>query len=280
MEVKLGRHDAHVPLRHAVCVLQHKLQSQGIGIKSQRITMRALENQTMMFGKAARVGGAIGALAYLATACATKTQSGALIGAGAGGLTGAGIGAAVGGGKGALVGGAIGAAAGAGAGALIGNYMDKQEKALKEVKNAKVERQGDMLVVKFSSAILFDTGKSKLKPASKKDLIEFSKVLKEYKETDLVVEGHTDSKGKKASNKKLSLARANAVVVLLQAEGVERSRMKAEGLADDQPVAPNNNEAGRAQNRRVQIQITANQQLQQKQAAAQPAPAQPSAAKR
>jgi outer membrane protein OmpA-like peptidoglycan-associated protein len=57
--------------------------------------------------------------------------------------------------------------AGAGAGALIGNYMDKQEKALKEVKGANVERQGDKLVVKFNSAILFDTGKSKLKPASK-----------------------------------------------------------------------------------------------------------------
>ena len=223
----------------------------------------------MTFRKTARLGVAIGAVAYLATACATKTQSGALIGAGAGGLAGAGVGAAFGGGKGALVGGAVGVAAGAGAGALIGNYMDKQEKALKQVKGANVERQGDQLIVKFNSAILFDTGKSKLKPASKQDLAEFAKVLKEYKDTDLVVEGHTDSKGKKALNKKLSLARAKAVTALLEAEGVAPGRMDALGLADEKPVASNANEAGRAQNRRVQIQITANEQLARQSAAAQ-----------
>jgi outer membrane protein OmpA-like peptidoglycan-associated protein len=222
----------------------------------------------MTFRKTARLGVAIGAVAYLAAACATKTQSGALIGAGAGGLAGAGVGAAFGGGKGALVGGAVGAAAGAGAGALIGNYMDKQEKALKQVKGANVERQGDQLIVKFNSAILFDTGKSKLKPASKKDLAEFAKVLKEYKDTDLVVQGHTDSKGKKALNKKLSLARAKAVTALLEAEGVAPGRMDALGLADEKPVASNANQAGRAQNRRVQIQITANERLAQQSAAA------------
>jgi outer membrane protein OmpA-like peptidoglycan-associated protein len=213
--------------------------------------------------KFARLGVTIVALAYLAAACATKTQSGALLGAGAGGLAGAGIGALAGGKKGAVIGGAVGAAAGAGTGALVGHYMDKQEEALKEVKGAKVERQGDQLVVKFNSAILFDTGKSKLKPASTKDLTEFAKVLKEYKDTDLVVEGHTDNKGKKATNKKLSLARAESVIALLGTQGVERSRMTPQGYADDRPVAPNTSEAGRAQNRRVQIQITANQQLQQ-----------------
>jgi outer membrane protein OmpA-like peptidoglycan-associated protein len=226
----------------------------------------------MTFRKTVRLGVAIGAVAYLATACATKTQSGALIGAGAGGLAGAGVGAAFGGGKGALVGGAVGAAAGAGTGALIGNYMDSQEKALKQVKGAKVERQGDKLVVKFNSAILFDTGKSKLKPASKNDLTEFAKVLKEYKDTDLVVEGHTDNKGKKPLNKKLSLARAKAVISLLAAQGVAAGRLTPQGYADDRPIAPNTSEAGRTQNRRVQIQISANQQLAQQSAAAQPAP--------
>jgi len=224
----------------------------------------------------------IGAVAYLAAACATKTQSGALVGAGAGGLAGAGVGALVGGGKGALVGGAVGAAAGAGAGALIGNYMDKQEKALKQVKGANVQRQGDQLVVKFNSAILFDTGKSKLKPASKKDLTEFAKVLKEYKDTDLVIEGHTDNKGKKAKNQKLSLDRAKSVIALLEAQGVEAKRMTPQGYADDRPVAANDTEAGRAQNRRVQIQITANQQLAQQAAApaSQPQPAPVTAVKR
>jgi outer membrane protein OmpA-like peptidoglycan-associated protein len=242
------------------------------------------ETHIMNSWKVARLGVTIGVIAYLATACATKAQSGALVGAGAGGLAGAGIGALAGGGKGALIGGAVGAAAGAGAGALIGNYMDKQEKALKEVKGANVERQGDKLVVKFNSAILFDTGKSKLKPASKTDLTNFAKVLKEYKDTDLVVEGHTDNKGKKALNKKLSLARANAVIALLESQGVARSRLTAQGFADDKPVAPNTTEAGRAQNRRVQIEITANQQLQQQDAASPagsgPAPQPVQAAKR
>lgn len=217
----------------------------------------------------AKLGAAVVAV-YFASACATKTQSGALLGAGVGGLTGAGIGALAGGGKGAVVGGAVGAAAGAGAGALIGNYMDKQEKALKEVKGANVERQGDKLVVRFNSAILFDTGKSKLKSASEKDLTEFAKVLAEYKDTDLVVEGHTDNKGKKAVNKKLSLARANSVIAFLQAKGVAKDRMAGKGYADDMPVATNASEAGRAQNRRVQIQITASEQLQQQASAPPP----------
>ena len=228
----------------------------------------------MIRWKTLRLGALVCAVWYVSSACATKTQSGALIGAGAGAVTGAGIGALAGGGKGAVIGGAVGATVGAGTGALIGNYMDKQEQALKEVKGANVERQGDKLVVKFNSAILFDTGKSNLKPASEKDLSEFAKVLAEYKDTDLAVEGHTDNKGKKATNKKLSLARANAVIAFLESKGVARQRMSGKGYADDMPVATNASEAGRAQNRRVQIQISANQELQQ-QAAAQPAPAKP-----
>jgi outer membrane protein OmpA-like peptidoglycan-associated protein len=201
-------------------------------------------------------------LLAIAPGCATKTGTGAAVGAGGGGLLGATIGAMAGGGKGALVGGAIGAAAGAGTGALIGHYMDKQEKALKEVKGAQVERQGDTLVVKFNSAILFDTNKAVLKPASQTDLTEFAKVLAKYKETDLVIEGHTDNKGKKAVNQKLSQARAESVIAFLAKHGVGSGRMVGHGYADTRPAADNGSEQGRAQNRRVQIQIAANEQLQ------------------
>jgi outer membrane protein OmpA-like peptidoglycan-associated protein len=210
---------------------------------------------------------AICVIGFVATACATKTGTGAAVGAGGGALLGAGIGALVGGGKGAAVGAAVGAGVGAGTGAVIGHYMDKQEKALKDVKGAKVERQGDKLVVKFNSAILFDTGKSTLKPASKTDLAEFAKVLKEYKETDLVIEGHTDNVGKKAMNQKLSEARANAVIGFLESEGVGSGRLTGRGYADDMPVAPNTTEDGKRQNRRVQIQIAANEKLQKQDAA-------------
>jgi outer membrane protein OmpA-like peptidoglycan-associated protein len=215
---------------------------------------------------------AICVVAFVAAACATKSQTGAAAGGGGGALLGAGLGALIGGGKGAAVGAAVGAGVGAGSGALIGRYMDKQEKALKEVKSAKVERQGDKLVVKFNSAILFDTAKSDLKPASRTDLTEFAKVLAEYKDTDLVIEGHTDNTGKKPFNQKLSVARAGSVVSFLEAQGVARTRMTPRGYADDMPIADNSTDAGRRQNRRVQIQIAANEDLQKKdaQAATQP----------
>jgi outer membrane protein OmpA-like peptidoglycan-associated protein len=196
-------------------------------------------------------------------ACATKAGTGALIGGGGGAVVGAGVGALAGGGKGAMIGGAVGAGVGAGAGALIGNYMDKQEAELKKVKSANVERQGDKLVVRFNSAILFDTGKSKLKAASEKDLAEFAAVLKQYPETNLVVEGHTDNVGKKAKNKKLSETRAESVIGYLDSQGVVRARMNGVGYADDRPVGDNKTDEGRQANRRVEIQISANEKLQQ-----------------
>jgi outer membrane protein OmpA-like peptidoglycan-associated protein len=239
--------------------------------------MRPTAKETVMTRKIKLIS-AICVVGFITAACATKTGTGAAVGAGGGALLGAGVGALLGGGKGAAVGAAVGAGVGAGTGAVIGHYMDKQEKALKDVKSAKVERQGDKLVVKFNSAILFDTGKSELKPASRSDLSEFAKVLKEYKETDLVIEGHTDNKGKKAMNQKLSVARAESVIGFLESEGVARSRLTGRGYADDQPVAGNDTESGRQQNRRVQIQIAANENLQKQDAAhasTAPAPAKP-----
>ena len=206
-------------------------------------------------------------VAGAATACATKAGTGALIGGGGGAAVGAGIGALAGGGKGALVGGAVGAGVGAGAGAVIGHYMDKQEADLKKVKGANVQREGDKLIVRFNSAILFDTGKSKLKPASEKDLSEFAGVLKQYPDTNLVIEGHTDNVGKKAKNKKLSETRAESVIAYLDTQGVVRARMNGVGYADDRPVGDNKTEVGRQANRRVEVQISANEKLQQQQQA-------------
>ena len=204
--------------------------------------------------------------AALGPACATNQGKGAAIGAGGGAVAGAGIGALVGGGKGALIGGLIGAGVGAGSGALIGRYMDKQEAELKKVKGANIERQGDKLVVRFDSAILFDKNKALLKPKSKTDLTTFAEVLKRYPDTDLVVEGHTDNKGKKPRNQKLSVERAQAVIAHLSSVGVAGTRMTGRGYADDRPVADNKTEDGRKQNRRVEVQIEANQQLKQQSA--------------
>jgi outer membrane protein OmpA-like peptidoglycan-associated protein len=219
---------------------------------------------------------AVGLVATLG-ACATNTGKGALIGGAGGGALGAGIGALAGGGKGAVIGAGVGAAVGAGTGALIGHYMDKQQEELAEVKAAKVERKGDELVVKFNSAILFDTGKSDLKAQSQKDLSDFAVVLKKYPQTNLVIEGHTDSTGSSAVNQKLSEARAHAVVSFLEGQGVESSRLTALGYGETRPAADNTTEIGRAQNRRVQVNIAANEELKRQDAAAaqqQPPPQQ------
>ena len=207
-------------------------------------------------------------LIAIGAGCASNQGKGAAIGAGSGALAGAGIGALAGGEKGALIGAAIGAGTGAATGAVIGRYIDQQEKALKEVKGAKVEREGDKLIVRFDSAILFDTNKSALRAQSKQDLDKFAKVLTEYKETDLVVEGHTDNTGKKDHNRKLSGARAEAVIARLVSDGVARGRMAGKGLGDSEPIADNATPAGRQQNRRVQVQIAANEALRKKDAGA------------
>ncbi|HJZ84751.1 MAG TPA: OmpA family protein [Polyangia bacterium] len=210
----------------------------------------------------------IALVAGVTLACATKEGTGALVGAGGGAALGAGVGALAGGGKGALIGGAVGAGVGAATGAVIGHYMDKQEADMKKnVKGAKIERQGDKLVVQFNSAILFDTNKTDLKPAAQHDLSEFAKVLVQYPDTDIIVEGHTDNKGKKEKNKKLSVARAESVIKFLESQGVAGPRMTPEGFGDEKPVADNKTAEGRQANRRVQIEINANAKLKQQDAA-------------
>jgi outer membrane protein OmpA-like peptidoglycan-associated protein len=202
-----------------------------------------------------KLGTALVAVSF-ALACATHTQTGALVGAGGGAAVGAGVGALAGGGKGALIGGAIGAGVGAGVGAAVGNRMDKQEEELKKnVKSADVQRKGDQLVVRFNSAILFATGRARLSVGAEGDLAKFAGVLKQYPETALVVEGHTDSRGSRARNRRLSIARAEAVVSFLEGQGVAHERMAAEGFGEDRPVANNHTAEGRQQNRRVEIQI-------------------------
>jgi outer membrane protein OmpA-like peptidoglycan-associated protein len=201
--------------------------------------------------------------------CATKTGTGAAVGGAGGAAVGAGIGAAAGGKKGALIGAAVGATAGAGSGALIGRYMDKQEEELRrKVQAARIEREGDKLLVKFNSQILFDTNKSVIKPEARNDLADFARVLKEYDDTNLRIEGHTDSTGPRDFNEELSVARANAVIQFLTDQGVKLDRMAARGYADDRPVASNDTASGRQQNRRVQIQIEANEELKRQDARA------------
>ena len=192
----------------------------------------------------------------------TKAARGGIIGGVAGGALGAGIGAAIGGKKGAAIGAAVGAAAGGTTGAVVGHYMDKKEKRLKEkVKSAQIERVGDELIVKFDAGLLFTTGSDALAAASQEGLTDFAEVLQEFPDTDLVIEGHTDSDGKEGYNKSLSDKRAVSVASYLAQQGIVQPRMNSMGYGESKPVADNATAAGKQLNRRVEVKITANQAL-------------------
>ncbi len=198
----------------------------------------------------------------LGSACATSSETGALAGGGGGALIGGGIGALAGGKKGALIGAALGGVTGGVSGALIGRYMDKQKEALdRDLKSGYVERVGNKLVVKFNSGILFDTDQSQLKPGAQKDLAEFARVLREYPDTNLTIQGHTDSTGSKEHNLTLSGQRAKAVVDYLVEAQVERRRLVSQGLGEEGASNSNATKEGREQNRRVEIHIDANEEL-------------------
>jgi len=207
----------------------------------------------------------------LFSSCSTTKNStkGGLIGGAGGALIGAGIGAMVGQGKGAAIGAAIGGTVGAGTGIIIGKKMDKQKAELEKIEGAKVESVTDAnnlqaIKVTFDSGILFATGKSDLNTTSKSALLKFANSLKETPETDVTIYGHTDNKGSREMNLKLSNDRAEAVSKFLVSNGILAERMKTEGKAFDEPVADNSTAAGRTQNRRVEVYITANKQMIEK----------------
>lgn len=198
----------------------------------------------------------------------TNTGKGALIGGGGGAALGAGLGALIGGGKGAGIGSAIGAAVGAGAGVLIGNKMDKQQKQLQEeLKNqATVEQTTDQnglraIKVTFNGGILFPTGKYTLNPQAQSDLTRFAASLRENPDTNVQIYGFTDNTGSFAVNQKLSGERADAVLSFLANSGISPTRLSAQGIPMADYVASNDTPEGRAQNRRVEIYITANQAM-------------------
>lgn len=201
----------------------------------------------------------------------SNTSKGALIGGGGGAGVGAGVGALIGGGKGAAIGSAIGAAVGAGAGALIGNKMDKQKKELEEqlAQQAKVEETTDAnglkaIKVTFEGGILFPTGKYNLNEQAKADLSRFASSLNSNPDTNVQIYGFTDNIGSFAVNQKLAGERADAVMSYLANAGVSPTRLTAQGVPMADYVASNDTPAGRAQNRRVEVYISANKAMIEK----------------
>ena len=213
----------------------------------------------------------LAACLLLSSGCAsmTNTGKGALIGGGGGAAVGAGIGALIGGGKGALIGSAIGAGVGAGAGALIGNKMDKQQKELEKIQGAQVEEAVDQnglqaIKVTFEGGILFPTGKSTLNATAKNSLSQFAASLSANPDTNVQIFGYTDNTGGYAVNERISNERADAVRTYLVNSGVTGTRITATGIPMADYVASNETAEGRAQNRRVEIFISANETMIQK----------------
>lgn len=152
----------------------------------------------------------------------------------------------------------VGAAAGAALGAGVGAYQDRQEAALRRQMagtGVEVERQGDNIMLNMPSGITFDFAKYDLKPQFRPVLDNLASTLNEYGQTRIEITGHTDSVGSDAANMTLSQNRANAVAGYLGSRGVANSRMIVNGAGESRPVASNDTEAGRAENRRVEITL-------------------------
>ncbi|WP_439880365.1 OmpA family protein [Pontibacter sp. MBLB2868] len=208
----------------------------------------------------------IAIIAVLLSSCASgsgggmsKTAKGGIIGAGSGAVVGGVIGRAAGS---TATGAIIGAAVGGTAGALIGRKMDKQAEELqRDLEGAQVERVGEGIKITFDSGILYPINSAELQPGAKTEIAQLAATLKKYPDTNIVIEGHTDNTGSTQINQPLSERRAQSVADYLATMGVDRSRMTTQGYADTQPVADNSTAAGRAQNRRVEIAIFANEKM-------------------
>lgn len=181
--------------------------------------------------KGAIIGAVAGAVAGLLSGDdATERRQRALVGAGVGGLT----------------------------GAAIGNYQDKQERALRESMagtGVDVVRDGDNITLDMPAAITFGFDSYALRSESFGVLDTVARTLGEYDQTIIEVAGHTDSVGNAAYNQKLSEQRAQAVANYLVSRGVNGQRLMVTGAGANHPIASNATDAGRAENRRVEITL-------------------------
>lgn len=191
----------------------------------------------------------------LATMGCTVPGKRTAIGAGTGAAFGAGVGAIIGHqsgekGKGAAVGAVVGSLLGGG----IGNYLDKQAKELEQI--AETKRTEDSIITTLKNNILFDTGKANLKPEALESINQIADIIKKYPEDKIIVIGHTDNVGSDVFNQRLSEQRAQAVRLAMIARGVPSGSIEQVGMGESNPIDSNDIEAGRARNRRVELQIT------------------------
>ena len=202
---------------------------------------------------------------FAQTACQslqTNKEKGAVIGAAGGAAVGAAVGKATGStARGAIIGAVVGGAAGA----VIGHQMDQQAKELQQnIPGATIQRVGEGIAVTFASGILFPFNSTEILPDGRTNLQQLASSLEKYPNSDILIVGHTDSVGTDAYNNDLSQRRALAAQSYLQSLGVPAARLQATGRGESEPIQSNDTDAGRAQNRRVEIAIYASEAYRNK----------------
>lgn len=195
------------------------------------------------------------------SACQTLSnkEKGAAIGAAGGAVAGAVVGKATGStARGAIIGAAVGGAAGA----IIGHQMDQKAKEIiAAVPGATVTRVGEGLVVTFESGLMFDFDSDQLRPEARKNLDNLASNLSSFGDSKLMLIGHTDAVGDASYNQSLSERRAMAVSSYLTARGVPSTRIAAAGRGETEPIASNDTEMGRQENRRVEVAVYAGDKM-------------------
>ena len=156
--------------------------------------------------------------------------------------------------KSVLIGAGIGALTGGG----VGVYMDRQAAKLRsqlQGTGVSVTKRGDTIILNMPSNITFDSDQAAVKPGFYDTLNSVSLVLKEFDQTLVNVYGHTDSDGSQGYNQQLSQNRAVSVARYLSSQGVDRRRFYVVGYGEERPIASNATAGGKAENRRVEIEI-------------------------
>lgn len=204
--------------------------------------------------------------ALLASACTTdpytgqekvsNTAAGAGIGAGLGALAGLAVGGSRHAQRNAVL---IGAGLGALTGGAIGSYMDQQEAEIRgqlQGTGVSISREGDRIILNMPSDITFNTDQDAVKPQFYGVLNSVALVARKYNRTLIDVYGHTDSTGSDEHNYDLSQRRAQSVADYLGGQGVDRRRFEVQGYGESRPIASNSTPSGRAENRRVEIDLS------------------------
>ncbi|WP_461532785.1 OmpA family protein [Sinomicrobium sp.] len=218
-----------------------------------------------------RAGAAIVALSLIISGCDTvrnagNKEKGAVIGAAGGAVIGGILGNNIGNKQNSALGAIIGGIVGGAAGTYIGDRMDRQaERIEEEIPGAEVTRVGEGINVTFDekSGVYFATDKYDINAESAETLNKLAGIFKEYPNTLILVEGHTDNTGSATYNTGLSQRRAESVTNYLSGQGVSSGRFTTKWYGEDQPKYDNSTAEGRAKNRRVEIAIIADEQLKQ-----------------